>query len=195
MTFADQQELFPVLLSAGCLRHEIGNCAGPCAAACSRADYAECVRAAVAFLDGSDLSPLERLESDMTAASAALQFERAAALRDRLEPLCWLSDRLRHVRDSARHSFVYPVAGPDGAEVWYLVRRGRVCAALPAPCDDEGRRSAALLLQAVYGKEPPGPPNLEEIDSVLLVAGWFRRHAAERQRTRAPAEVLRGLAP
>jgi excinuclease ABC subunit C len=191
MAFAEQPELFPVLRAAGCLRHEIGNCLGPCAAACSRADYAASVRAAVAFLGGRDPSPLETLERDMAAASAALQFERAAALRDRLGPLQWLSERLRRVRECARPSFVYPVAGHDGTEVWYLVCRGRVCAALPAPHDEETRRRAAEGIAQVYGRETPaGPPDLEEIDGVLLVAAWFRRHAGEQRRTLEPAAAL-----
>jgi excinuclease ABC subunit C len=186
MVFADQQELFPMLLAPGCLRHDIGNCLGPCAAACSQIDYAGYVRAAVAFLEGKDSSPLEMLERDMTAAAAALQYERAAALRDRLDPLRWLSDHLGQVREAARPSFVYPVG-----EVLYLIHGGTVRAALPAPHDDAGRRVAAAVLQAVYGKEiPAGPPTLEEIDGVLLVASWFRRHAAERQRTLDPAAAL-----
>ena len=39
MVFSDQQELFPVLRAAGCLRHEIGTCLGAVAAACSHAAY------------------------------------------------------------------------------------------------------------------------------------------------------------
>src|SRR5207249_11449013 len=98
MRFGDQQELFPVLRAAGCLRHEIGTCLGPCAAACTHAAYEAQLEAARAFLDGRDTSPLESLERDMLAASAALQFERAAALRDRLEPLRWLHRCLERLR-------------------------------------------------------------------------------------------------
>jgi hypothetical protein len=66
-----------------------------------------------------------------------------------------------------------------------------VRAALPAPRDDAGRRAAVTLLEAVYDQAVvAGPPSLDEIDGVLLVAGWFRRHAGERQRTLQPAEAL-----
>src|SRR5262249_52553803 len=83
VVFADQEELFPVVRAAGCLRFEIGTCLGPCAAACSRAAYGAQVHAARAFLEGTDQSLLEVLERDMTAAAAAEAFERAAALRDK----------------------------------------------------------------------------------------------------------------
>src|SRR5262249_2705945 len=62
MIFADQQELFPVLRAAGCVRYEIGTCLGPCAAICTHAAYAEQVRSARAFLDGSDTGLLSLLE-------------------------------------------------------------------------------------------------------------------------------------
>jgi excinuclease ABC subunit C len=196
MVFADEQELFPLARAPGCLRHEIGNCLGPCAAACTRADYAGYYRAAVAFLRGEDDSPLGMLEREMLAAAAATQFERAAALRDRLDSLRWLSDHLAFVRQAAQHSFVYPVAGHDGAETWYLIHRGRVQGAVPAPADDAGRVTAASALEAVYRQraEMPGPPGFDEIDGVLLVAGWFRRHPEERERTLAPDEALAACA-
>jgi excinuclease ABC subunit C len=128
MTFADQPELFALPLTPGCIRHEIGNCLGPCAAACSRDDYAAHVQAVLSFLRGEDRSPLDTIEREMTAASVSLEFERAAALRDKLDSLTWLSEHLQRVREASRHSFVYPVRGHDETELWYLIHGGRVCA-------------------------------------------------------------------
>jgi excinuclease ABC subunit C len=188
MAFAEEQELFPVLRAAGCLRHEIGSCLGPCAGACTRTDYAGGVRAAIAFLDGRDISCLEMLERDRDAAAAALDFERAAVLRDRLETLRWLSERLAHLRACRQHSFVYAVTGHDGAERWYLIRHGRVCAVVPVPRQAPDRTAAATLLDEVFRKQiPEGPPTLDEIDGVLLVASWFGRYKDERLRTLDPA--------
>src|SRR5262249_54006602 len=94
MHFADQGELFPMLRPAGCLRYEIGTCSGPCAAGVSRSGYGRQVRAARAFLDGADDSVLRTLEREMAVAAESLAFERAAALRDKLDAIRWLSDRL-----------------------------------------------------------------------------------------------------
>jgi excinuclease ABC subunit C len=192
MVFADQQELFPVELTPGCIRHEIGQCLAPCAAVCTRAEYARQIRAARLFLEGSDASPLEALERDMTAASEALSFERAAALRDRLEVLRWLHERLARVREAARLSCVYPLRGHDGTALWYLIHGGRVRAVLPAPKEDEvSRIAAAAAVRAVYQQpEKAATPNLDEVDGVLLVAAWFRKHPEELQQTRDPFAIL-----
>src|SRR5262249_2166317 len=147
MIFADQGELFPVLRAAGCLRHEIGSCLAPCAAACTRQQYADRVRAVRAFLNGTDAAPLEVLEREMTVASATLQDERAAALRDRLDVLRWLHDRLGFLRRAReQQSFVYPVPGHDGSETWYLIHHGQVKAVLPAPRSEDEQQSAATLV-------------------------------------------------
>jgi len=192
MIFAGQPELFPVLRSPGCLRHEIGHCLGPCAAACTRGDYNAAVRAALAFLGGSDRGPLHALQLRMTEASAALAFERAGVLRDKLQLLTWLREHLERLRLAALNSFVYPVPGPDGGELWYLIQRGRVRAVLPRPQDEAARRQAARLLEVIYRaeSEKPEPLTRDEIDGVMLVAGWFRKHAGERQRTLEPRAAL-----
>jgi excinuclease ABC subunit C len=189
MIFADQPELFALPLTPGCIRHEIGNCLGPCAAACSRDDYAANVRTVLSFLRGEDTTPLDTIEREMTAASAKLEFERAAALRDKLDSLTWLCEHLRYVREASRHSFVYPMRGHEGPEWWYLIHGGCVRAVVPPPRDDASRQGAAKRLEDVYQREGSlsGPPGLGEIDGVLLVAAWFRCHAEERQHTLEPA--------
>jgi excinuclease ABC subunit C len=193
MVFAEEQDLFPVLRTPGCLRHEIGCCLAPCAAACTRADYAFHVQAAVEFLEGKDGSPLEILEREMIAASAEMQFERAAVLRDKLELLRWLSGHLERVRQAAQQSFVYPVIGVDGSSRWYLIHRGLVRAALPAPHDADSRSAAVASIESVYQQTSilPGPLTLGEIDGALLVASWFRRYADESKRTLQPQEAVR----
>jgi excinuclease ABC subunit C len=191
MVFAGQPELFPVLRSPGCLRHEIGHCLAPCAAACTRGDYHAAVGAALEFLRGNDRGPLEALQREMTEAAAALAFERAGALRDKLLLLTWLSEHLDRLRQAAQLSFVYPVSGAGG-ELWYLIHGGQVRAVLPRPVETEAGRQAARLLEGVYRAEDsrPGPLTRDEIDGVLLVAGWFRKHPAERQCTLEPQAAL-----
>lgn len=194
MVFADQRELFPVLHAPGCIRHDLGSCLAPCAAACTQPDYAFHVAAALDFLHGRDRTPLDQLTREMTQAAADLQFERAAVLRDRLDTLEWLWRQLDRLRDAVRQSGVYAVDGAGGA-TWYLIRGGAVRAAIPAPADEVTREKAAMRLAEVFAADAPssGPPRPDEVDGVLLVSSWFRRHRQERDRL-LNVDVARRLA-
>jgi excinuclease ABC subunit C len=70
-----------------CLLHQIKRCSAPCTGEISHTDYAELVREAKAFLSGRSGAVKEQLAREMEAASTALDFERAAVLRDRLAAL------------------------------------------------------------------------------------------------------------
>ncbi|MFC6688838.1 excinuclease ABC subunit UvrC [Jhaorihella thermophila] len=70
-----------------CLLYQIKRCSAPCVGLISEADYAESVRDAERFLSGRSTKVQEELAAQMQAASEALEFERAAALRDRIRAL------------------------------------------------------------------------------------------------------------
>jgi excinuclease ABC subunit C len=191
--FADQRRLFVEHYTPLCLRHELGTCLGPCAAACSSADYEERVRAACAFLRGHDLSILDRLEAQMFAAAAAQQFERAAHLRDVWQKLAGLADCLARLREARQQfSFVYPLPDYDGAVRWYLIDRGHVQTAVPAPRGRRTARQCLRQLEKVYARKTTGDAELphEDPDVLLLVTGWFRGHPEELDRTIAPADAM-----
>jgi excinuclease ABC subunit C len=190
--FADQGSLFPIIRQAGCLRFEIGTCSGPCNEGTSRLDYARQIRAARAFLDGRDTKLLAEIETEMTAAAQTLAYERAAALRDKLEPLQWLDGRLAWLRNTRQtHSFVYPVTDDDGRTLWYVIRRGQVQAVVPAPDCAKARALARKSLCDTFERAiGPGSHFADQMDSILLVAGWFRRHAEERIRLMTPEEAM-----
>jgi excinuclease ABC subunit C len=65
-----------------CNADVIRNCTAPCVRRISSEDYRERVRQACDFLSGKSKDLLASLEEDMRRAAAALEFERAAALRD-----------------------------------------------------------------------------------------------------------------
>jgi excinuclease ABC subunit C len=193
MIFAEDRELFPVDRAAGCLRYDIGTCLGPCLGACTRRQYYGRVRAAQNFLAGVKLTILDTLKNQMRAAAARQQFERAASLRDKLESLSWIKERLNYLREvRERQSFVYQVRGHTGTTVWYVIQHGYVVAACPAPSDELGRSVLRTALERVLERQPTraGPVPAAEIDGVLLVAAWFRRHPEERASTIALRQAL-----
>ena len=70
-----------------CLLFQIKRCAGPCTGEVNHTDYAEYVREAREFLSGKSRVVKEHLAREMEHAAEALEFERAAVLRDRLAAL------------------------------------------------------------------------------------------------------------
>ncbi|TNC72415.1 excinuclease ABC subunit UvrC [Rubellimicrobium roseum] len=70
-----------------CLLHQIKRCSGPCVGLISEDDYADQVFDAARFLSGKTTKVQETLARQMNEAAEAMEFERAAALRDRIKAL------------------------------------------------------------------------------------------------------------
>ena len=70
-----------------CLQYQIKRCSAPCVEKISREGYATLVDDAKRFLEGKTTSVQADLAKSMAEASEAMEFERAAALRDRIKAL------------------------------------------------------------------------------------------------------------
>jgi excinuclease ABC subunit C len=70
-----------------CLQYQIKRCTAPCVGQITKADYAQQVKDAERYLSGRSTDIQEKLARDMQEASDAMEFERAAALRDRIKAL------------------------------------------------------------------------------------------------------------
>jgi excinuclease ABC subunit C len=187
MHFADQQELFQITpRTPGCIRYEIRKCLGPCVAACTVADYDERVVLARAFLDGADDGPMNALRDQMDGCAERLEFERAAAYRDKLRRLEALREQFARLRFAVETlSFVYTVPGHEGDDRVYLIRRGRVRHEQAAPRSAADRRALAALVAEVFDarQRESGSVPAHEIDELMLLSSWFRRFPVELGRT------------
>jgi excinuclease ABC subunit C len=70
-----------------CLQYQIKRCTAPCVGKISREDYASQVRDVERYLSGRSTEIQEKLATEMAQASQAMEYERAAALRDRIKAL------------------------------------------------------------------------------------------------------------
>jgi excinuclease ABC subunit C len=70
-----------------CLLYQIKRCAGPCVGRVSEKEYAALVSDAERFLQGKTTQMQAALAAQMAEASEAMEFERAAAIRDRIRAL------------------------------------------------------------------------------------------------------------
>lgn len=161
-----------------CFEQGIGRCAAPCL---DPDGYAETIAALENFLGGGGEPLLQRLHQDMLAASEAMQFERAAILRDRLARLRPLVHR-QSALQAAIAELDCLVVLPDAAPERYLclvLRRGRLVETLRGL---DGRHPARLRrrLERVLAAPPPAlSVRQEELDEVNLLANWLYRHGDE----------------
>lgn len=183
--FADDARL---ARTPGCHRYETRRCLGPCVAATDAASYRVQLGRALAVFEGTEAGPREALLSEMAAASAALSYERAGWLRDRLAALEALDDQLARVREAlARPTMFYAVPERDGRTRVYLIADGGVAGEAMADDPDALDRLERMRRQGVPRATGVDPRRLDEM---LLVEQWFRARPEELSRTAGLWEEL-----
>src|SRR5215469_10139999 len=70
--------------SRPCLQYQIGRCSAPCVGLIAPPEYQQSVRHAAMFLKGKGKAVIDELGTGMERASTALEFEKAARLRDQI---------------------------------------------------------------------------------------------------------------
>jgi len=198
IVFGDQLEMFGRGRAPRCIRTQTGSCLGPCFGGCVSTDYALKVETARRFLEARSRKPLRLLQGEMEKASAALDFEYAAIVRDRLERLGDLQREVVAFRGRVEGlSFVYRVPGFKGNDRLYLIRKGLVEEDIPNPRGKAGRQRAAKKVEDVFKTPPPemGALTQEAASEILLVARWFRLRGREMDRVLEPDEWLSAYAP
>ncbi len=88
-----------------CILHSIRQCTAPCNFRISREDYRRSIRKLILVLEGKKKRLIREMEQQMREASAALQFEKAARIRDEIDALGKLELRGEATEDVQPHVF------------------------------------------------------------------------------------------
>ena len=100
-----------------CLDYFIHRCIAPCTAYCTKEEYDEVIRQTILFLEGRADEVLRGLRKQMTQASAAMDYEQAAILRDQTAAVEDVSERQ-----------MTATTRPDDADIFGLARQNeRAC--------------------------------------------------------------------
>ncbi|MEZ0452526.1 excinuclease ABC subunit UvrC [Sphingobacterium thalpophilum] len=104
-----------------CLEYQIGNCKGPCEGYQSEEDYDQNLRDIKDILNGKIAVVTNRLKESIATAAAALDFERAGAIKAKLDKLDNYQSKSTVVNSSITNVDVFSIASDDGyAFVNYL---------------------------------------------------------------------------
>ena len=151
--------------SRPCLQYQIKRCTAPCVGYISPQDYAEDVRNTVLFLEGGDRAVIDGLVARMEKASAALEYEKAAGIRDQIATLRRIQEK-QYVSNERGDLDILASAtnGGNACVQVFFIRKGR------------------NLGNAVFYPRVPGDSGNEEILSAFITQYYLGRSI--------PAELL-----
>lgn len=150
-----------------CLLHQIKRCSAPCTRRIEEEPYRELVGEAKQFLAGQVPSIQKRLAKEMEQAAEALEFERAAALRDRIRGLTHVQGNSRINVESVADADVialHMAAGQSCVQVFFF-RGGRNNGNRPyflthARADITPEEVMGSFLAQLYDDDMPPPPQV-----------------------------------
>ncbi len=154
-----------------CLLYQIKRCSAPCVDRISVPDYADLVRQARDFLGGKSNAVQREIEGQMAAAAEALDFERAAMLRDRLRAATFIQGSQAINAEGLPNADIFALAVKAGqvAIQAFFIRGGQNWghrAFFPTHTEglDEGEVMQSFLAQ--FYEEVP-PPRVILLDRAL----------------------------
>lgn len=181
------QKLFPVRQcedsyyqnrSRPCLQYQIKRCTAPCVGLISEADYQQDVQHTILFLEGKNQQVMDELSAQMDQAAQNLQFEQAAAIRDKIISLRRVQER-QYVSSMQGDLDVLAGIVRDGMTVVEVsfIRGGRSLGSksfFPRGASDvtEAELLAAFIPQYYLGKDVPSEILLSHLpeEAALLQA-------------------------
>ncbi len=123
-----RQALPPKSPKRPCVNYDIHKCMAPCAGKCTETEYQEMMTGVVHFLEGDYKPVVDQLKAEMGAAAAALRYERAAQIRDKIKDVEGLMERQIALRTDGGEQDLIAISqdGLDAMIQVLYVRGGRM---------------------------------------------------------------------
>lgn len=178
-----------------CLNAHIGRCFAPCVNPISKQEYRKIYSDICEFLDGDHDKLLARLQREMEEASAALEFERAASLRDKIAGLQKLSNEQKIVSERQADEDVLALYSNEGktfVEIFFI-RRGRLLGrdyfVLDRTHDTPPGEILSDFVKQFYESAVYIPRNIyvqHEFEDMALVETWLTAKRGRKVEVRCP---------
>ncbi|MBY0281650.1 MAG: excinuclease ABC subunit UvrC [Alphaproteobacteria bacterium] len=165
-----------------CLQYHIKRCTAPCVGKISHTEYGEAVNQAEDFLLGKAGLVQEQLAEKMTEASEALEFEKAASYRDRIQLLTKIQSRQRINVSGIKDADVVALAQLSGktcVQIFFF-RYGRNFGTesfmLAHTSEETPEASMSAFLTQFYAERIPAPVVLmnHEPEELQLIKDAFK---------------------
>jgi len=163
-----------------CLEHHLGRCLAPCAHACTKEEYSERVKRAIAFLDGNYEDAETILREKMIAFAENEEFELAMEYREKLQMLSKLKlKRLTAINRCINADVIALKSNKLYSSVNVLVTRsgimqGSSSFALEDASLADSDALTAFILQYYAHREPPEELIVQDFCEKELLETYFK---------------------
>jgi excinuclease ABC subunit C len=165
-----------------CLLFHIKRCSGPCIRAVDENEYARAIDELTWFVEGKHDQVVDQLQEDMAAAAENLEFERAAAIRDRLSAAQKVAEKQRITSVGRGDLDAISFAQEDGevAAQVFTVRDDKIVGREEFVLQDaEGASRPEILsqfLQQYYDRATYVPPAIlvpDQVEDANTLEAWL----------------------
>lgn len=108
--------------SRPCLNGFMGICSAPCNGRISKEDYQSSINDAIAFLKGGAVKSVEDMEKRMYEYSEAMEFEKAAKLRDRIKAIRNLEEKQKVVSINVPEEDIFALVNSNKKACFEVIR-------------------------------------------------------------------------
>jgi excinuclease ABC subunit C len=166
-----------------CLYYHIGRCSAPCIGVVNQEEYRAIIQGLCDFLSGSTDQVVADLQRQMQAAAEALDFEKAASVRDQLRSIEHVVERQKVMSPELADEDVIAFAreNPDTCVQVFFIRSGRLIGReyflLEGTAEEDDRSIMTSFIKQFYDQVDNVPPEIllpQEVDEVMIIRNWLR---------------------
>jgi excinuclease ABC subunit C len=166
-----------------CLEYHIHHCLGPCIGIVSEEEYAEVIKQIILFLEGKQEMVVRKLQNKMNKAAEALDFEKAALLRDQIQAIDRVIEGQRIATTvSGEQDVIAFASDKDQAYVQIFFIRsskliGRESFVLQGVRSEEPEQIITNFIKQFYASAPHIPPRLllqYPVEERTIIENWLQ---------------------
>ncbi len=166
-----------------CLYYHIGRCAAPCIGVVNQQGYRQIIDGLCDFLDGKVEPVVTDIQSRMEAAAEALDFERAAQLRDQIKAIDQVVEKQKVVNtDTVDEDVIaFARANGDACVQVFFIRGGKLTGrdyfVLEGTAEEVDAEIMSSFLKQFYDQTTNIPPEIllpHDVDELLIIRDWLK---------------------
>ena len=178
-----------------CLEYYIHRCVAPCTGNASKEEYREVIRQVILFMQGKTERVLRDLKGKMRSASDALEYERAALLRDQIQAIERVNEAQKVVSPAGGDEDIVALA-QSGGEAWvevFFIRNGKLTGRdhflMEGTQDEEPAQVLAQFVKQFYDSALYVPRDVvlqHSVEDATIIEAWLSQKRGHRVRLRVP---------